>query len=41
MSSYISTAKIKFVFMTDGGCGYPGAQVTKIKALKNSNANKF
>lgn len=27
--------------MTDGGCAYPSAQVTKIKGLKNSNPNKF
>jgi hypothetical protein len=41
MNKYVGGAKIKFIFMTDGGCGYPSSQITKIKELKNSYPNKI
>jgi hypothetical protein len=41
MTKYVGSAKIKYIFMTDGGCGYPSAQVTMIKNLKNSYPNKI
>lgn len=41
MNKYVENYKIKYVFMTDGGCTYPNDQVTKIKELKNRHTNKI
>jgi hypothetical protein len=41
MTKYVASAKIRYVFMTDGGCGYPSAQVTQIKALGVSYPKKI
>ena len=35
MVKYYTEAKIKYIFMTDGGDSYPSSQVAKIKKLKN------
>lgn len=41
MCKYIGTSKIKFIFMTDGGCAYPEAQIQKIQQLKLSHPKKI
>lgn len=41
MTKYVAGAKIKLIFMTDGGDSYPSGQVTQIKQLKNANPNKI
>jgi uncharacterized protein with von Willebrand factor type A (vWA) domain len=41
MSKYVGGAKIKFIFMTDGGDKYPSSQVTMIKNLKDSYPDKI
>lgn len=41
MVKYVSKAKIKYIFMTDGGDDYPVIQVTKIKDLKKLHPNKI
>jgi len=41
MTKYVTSAKIRYIFMTDGGDSYPSAQVTQIKSLRNSYPNKI
>lgn len=41
MCKYIVNSKIKFIFMTDGGCSYPDTQIQKIKQLKIGYPNKI
>ncbi len=41
MQKYVNGAKIKYVFMTDGGCGYPTQPVMNIKKLKNAYPGKI
>lgn len=41
MQRYVQGAKVRFIFMTDGGCGYPSTQISNIKSLKNSYPNKI
>lgn len=32
---------IKFIFMTDGGCSFPSAQVQALKTFKNTAGNNL
>jgi hypothetical protein len=41
MTKYVGSAKIKYIFMTDGGSMYPSDQVANIKKLKASYAGKI
>ncbi len=41
MQRYVQGAKIRFIFMTDGGDSYPSTQVSSIKSLKNLYPNKI
>jgi hypothetical protein len=41
MTKFVGGAKIKYIFMTDGGDSYPSAQTNQIKILKNANPGKI
>jgi hypothetical protein len=41
MTKYVGGSSIKYIFMTDGGCGYPTAQVAQIKSLRASYPGKI
>jgi hypothetical protein len=41
MVKYVNSAKIKYILMTDGACGYPKNQVLKIRKLRNANQDKI
>lgn len=41
MNRYIENAKIKYIFMTDGGDSVPTGQIALIKALKYTYPNKI
>lgn len=41
MAKYVGGAKIKYIFMTDGGDSYPSTQVNQIRLLQNSNPGKI
>lgn len=41
MTKYIGGAKIKLIFMTDGGDSYPSSQISQIKQLKNLHPKKI
>lgn len=41
MNEWVGHSKIKFIFMTDGGCSYPSTAISMIKMLQMRNPDKI